>query len=327
MKAIIFTNYGSPDFLQLQEVAKPTPKDDQILIKIHATTVTAGDCEIRKSQQPDLFWLPLRLYIGVFKPRLKILGQEMAGEVEAVGKDVTRFKVGEQVFGSMEFQFGSYAQYACVSNKAMVLPKPTNMTYEEAAAVPTGGLTALSMLRKAGVGKGKKVLIYGATGSIGTFCIQIAKYYGAEITAVCNTVNFDLVKSLGASHVIDYTQEDYTQNGETYDIIFDTVGKNAFSRSKKSLTPKGVYIFGSFGSGWLLQGLWMMMTSRKQALFGATETTLDDLVQLKDLIEAGHLKTVVDRSYLLEQMAEAHRYVDTGQKIGNVVITVTHAAS
>jgi len=315
MKAIVYTEFGPPEVLRLKEVEKPTPKDNEVLIRIYATTVVAEDPGMRSSPGIN----------GFRKPKNPILGQEFSGEIETIGKDVTRFKKGDQVFG-IDF-YGAYAEYKCMPEDKALTIKPTNMTYEEAAAVPNGAITALPFLRDNGqIKRGQKVLINGASGSVGTYAVQLAKYYGTEITGVCSAGNFELVKSLGADKVIDYTQDDFTQNGETYDIIFDTVGKRSFSECKNSLTPRGVYLTVVPGVEILLM-LWPLKIARRRAKFAATglrsaSKKIKDLLFLKELIEEGKLKAAIDRRYPLEQTAEAHRYVENGHKKGNVVITV-----
>ncbi|MBZ0299781.1 MAG: NAD(P)-dependent alcohol dehydrogenase [Anaerolineae bacterium] len=325
MKAVVWTKYGSPDGLQLQEVEKPTPKDHEVLIRVYASSVTAGDSEARGLRFPFWLALPMRLFMGPIKPRNIILGQELAGEIEAVGQAVTRFKVGDQIFGATGFRFGGYAEYNCLpeeSDDGVLALKPANMTYEEAAAVPTGGLEALHFLRIGRIQRGEKLLIIGAGGSIGTFAIQIARYFGAEVTAVDSGGKLDLLRSLGADRVMDYTQEDFAKSGETYDAVFDVVGKNTFSRSLKSLRPGGRYLLANPSLSAMLQRFWISRTSRKKVILEPAKRTPEDLEFLKELIEAGKLKSVIDRRFPLEQTAEAHRYVDTGQKKGNVVITV-----
>jgi NADPH:quinone reductase-like Zn-dependent oxidoreductase len=325
MKAIVWTKYGPPDGLQLREVDKPAPRDNEVLIRIDATTVTAGDCEMRSLKIPVLFRLPMRIYMGFLKPREIILGQELAGEIEAVGKDVKRFKKGDQVFAATGFGFGAYAEYKCLPEEpkmGALASKPANMTYAEAAAVPTGGLEALHFLRRANIQSGQKVLINGAGGSIGTFAVQLARYFGAEVTGVDSTGKLDTLRSIGAEHVIDYTQEDFTKNGETYDVIFDVMGKGSFSGSISSLRQNGRYLLGNPGLTQIVRGRWISIRSSKKVIIGAAIQKTEDLVFLKKLVEAGKIKSVIDRCYPLEQIAEAHRYVDTGQKKGNVVITV-----
>ncbi|WP_337872823.1 NAD(P)-dependent alcohol dehydrogenase [Ignavibacterium sp.] len=311
MKAVICTKYGPPEVLQIMEIAKPFPGPNELLVKILATTVHIGDTKIRRLEPglgkfKDFFIKPLmRLVIGFNGPRKKILGMEFSGEVEAVGKDVTHFKVGDPVFASTEFKFGTYAQYLCINENGVVAIRPTNMTHEEAAPVSNGGITALIHLRKSNIREGQKVLIYGASGSVGTYAIQIAKNYGAEVTAVCSTSNLQLVKSLGADKVIDYTKEDFTQNGESYDVIYDAVGKIEPIKRKISLNKMGRYLNVFSASGNI-------------------KLKAEDLYHLKELCESGKLKTVIDRVYPLEEIVEAHRYVDKGHKKGNVVIKIDH---
>jgi NADPH:quinone reductase-like Zn-dependent oxidoreductase len=311
MKAIIAAKYGPPEVLQIKEVEKPSPKPNEVLVKILATTVHIGDTKIRRFEPglgpvKDFFFKPImRVIVGFTGPRKKILGMELSGEIEAIGKNVTRFKVGDPVFASTEFRFGAYAQYCCMPEKGILAIKPTNMTHEEAAPVSNGGITALIHLRKANIRKDQKVLIYGASGSVGTYAIQIAKNYGARVTAVCSTSNLELVKSLGADKVIDYTKEDFTQSGETYDVIYDAVGKIESSKRKKSLAKSGLYL-------------------NVLTMSGNIKLKIEDLYSLKELCEAGKLKTIIDRIYPMEEIVEAHRYVDKGHKKGNVVITIEH---
>jgi len=330
MKAIVWTEYGPPDVLQLKEVEKPVPKDDEVLIKIHDTTVTAGDCEMRRLELPLMLSFPVRLYAGFSRPkRIPILGQELAGEVESVGKDVKRFKEGDQVFGTTGFGFGAYAEYICLpeepnDTQGALATKPTKLTYEEAAAVPTAGFEALHFLRKANIHRGKKVLIIGAGGSIGTFSVQLAKHFGAEVTGVDSTEKLDMLRSIGVNHVIDYTKEDYTNNGESYDLIIDVVGKSSVARRLKLLKQDGYYFLAYAGLSHIVLGMWTSMTSNKKVKIESASQKQEDLIFIKELIEAGKLKSIIDRRYPLEQTAEAHRYVETGQKKGNVVITVEH---
>jgi len=319
MKAIVCTKYGPPDVLQLKEVEKPTPKDNEVLIRVHATTVTSGDVWIRSSTYSPWFWLPGRIMYGIRKPRKTIPGNELAGEIESVGKDVRQFKKGDQIFGifwGTSFG-GANAEYTCLPEDGVAI-KPTNMTYEEAAAVPIGGLTALHLLRKGDIQSGQEVLIFGASGSVGTYAVQLAKYFGAEVTGVCSTTNIEMVKSLGADKVIDYTKEDFTKSGKTYDIIFDAVRKTSFSRCKSSLKQRGIYITVDWP---LITALWTSIVGSKKVVFGIAKR-IEDLTFLRELIEAGKLRSVIDRRYPLEQAAEAHRYVETGHKKGNAVITV-----
>ncbi len=322
MKAIVCTKYGPPDVLQLKEVEKPVPRDNEILIKVHASTVTRGDCRIRSFTFARWFWLPGRIMYGLVKPRKNIPGCDLAGEIELVGKDVKRFKKGDQIFGYTKgVQYNCCnAEYKCLPEEGLVAIKPASMTYEEAAAVPIGGLTALHFLRKGGIRSGQKVLVYGASGSVGTFAIQLAKHFGAEVTGVCSTSNLKLVKSLGADKVIDYTKEDFTKIGQTYDVIFDTVEKTSFSRCKGSLKQSGIYLTVEWP---FLLALWTSLFGSRKVIIGIAPPRREDLVFLKELVESGKLNAVIDRSYPLEQTAEAHRYVDKGHKKGNVVLIVS----
>ena len=311
MKAVICTKYGPPEVLQIKEVEKPSPKPNEVLIKIFATIVHIGDTKIRRFEPglgpvKDFFFKPvMRIIVGFTGPRKKILGMELSGEIEATGKDVTLFKAGDSVFASTQFRFGTYAQYCCMPEKGILATKPANMTHEEAAPVSNGGITALIHLRKANIRRGQKVLIYGASGSVGTYAIQLAKYFDAEVTAVCSTSNLEMVKSLGADKVIDYTQQDFTKSGETYDVIYDAVGKIESFKRKKSLSKSGQYL-------------------NVFAMSGNIKLNVEDLYYLKELCEAGKLRTIIDRYYPMEEIVEAHRYVDKGHKKGNVVITIEH---
>lgn len=307
MKAMVCTAYGSPDVLKLTEVEKPVPKDHEVRIKIYATTVNSGDCRVRGFRSPFLYTIPMRLILGFRKPRQSILGVELAGEVEAAGKGVTRFKPGDKVFAFRGMRFGTYAQYICMREDGLLTLKPDHVSYEEAAAVSFGGTTALHFLRKGNIREGHRVLIYGASGAVGNLAVQLAKYYGAEVTGVCSSANVEWVQSIGADRVIDYTKEDFTQSGERYDIILDAVGKQSKSRCKGSLAPDGRYV-----------------TVEGQ---GVAKARIEDIRFLKELMEKGKLKPVIDRRYALGQIAEAHRYVDGGHKKGSVVITVEHDSS
>ena len=331
MKAIVYKEYGSPDVLHIEEVAKPAPKDNEVLIKNYATTVNFGDLMARnyKAVSPRqfnmlfLFWLMAKISFGLNRPKNPILGSEFAGEVEAVGSAVTRFKPGDQVFGYLGPSMGAYAAYFCMPENGVLASKPAHMTYEEAAVVPYGAIMALNLLRKANVQPGQKVLINGASGGIGSAAVQIAKHFGAKVTGVCGTPRLGFVKSLGADHVIDYTVEDFTKNGETYDLIFDILGKSSFARCKNSLKPNGILLFASFKMKQLVQ---MLRTTRsgsgKRVICSIAPGSLEDLNFVKELVEAGKIQAIIDRCYPMEQAAEAHRYVEEGHKKGNVVITM-----
>jgi len=324
MKAVTYTQYGDPDVLTMSEVAKPVPADDEVLIRVVTTTVTSGDVNLRGFVFVSPSFKPLaRLMFGIWKPKKIILGVELAGEIEAVGQNVTRFKVGDQVCGLDGGRLGAYAEYTCRPATGSLVHKPANLSFEEAAALPNGALTAYTFLKKmADIQSGQKVLINGASGSVGSAAVQLAKYYGAEVTGVCSGRNAEMVLSLGADKVIDYTQEDFTQNSEDYDIIFDAVGKISFGSCKASLSADGIYIIGSGGLGDLIMAPIVSMLGRKKMMSGVSSESLDDLEVIHQIAEAGAFKPVIDRCYPLEQIVDAHRYVDTGRKKGNVVINV-----
>jgi NADPH:quinone reductase-like Zn-dependent oxidoreductase len=332
MKAIVYTKYGPPEVLQLKEVEKPTPKDNEILIKNHATSVNYGDIStrnfknipLRDFHMPLPLLLPTRIAFGLRKPRKRILGSEFAGEIEEVGKNVKLFEKGDQVFGYLSMNMGAYAQYICISEDARVATKPANMNYEEAAVVPYGVIMALSLLRKVNIQPGQKVLVNGASGGIGSAAIQLAKYYGAEVTGVCGTPRLEFVRSLGADQVIDYTREDFTASSETYDLIFDILGKGSFSRCKGSLKENGCYLLASFKMKKLFQMLWTKIRGGKRVICALAFDKSEDLIFIKELVEAGKIKSIIDRSYPMEQAAEAHRYYEEGQHRGKVVITLDH---
>ncbi|MEK6657556.1 MAG: NAD(P)-dependent alcohol dehydrogenase [Nitrospirota bacterium] len=324
MKAIVYTKYGPPEVLHLKDVPKPTPKDNEVLIKIHATTVNRTDCGFRKPEYP----LIIRLVNGLFKPKRTILGSEFAGQIEAVGKSVKLFKEGDQVFGLTGDSFGAHAEYLCLPEEGAIATKPANMSYEEAAAVCDGAMLALSCLRKVNIQSRQKILIYGASGSIGIAGVQLAKYFGADVTAVCNTKNVEIVKSLGADRVIDYTKDDFTLNGQTYDIIFDAVGKCSFLRCKNSLKQGGVFLETDLGFLWQ-NVFFAIITAKfvsKKLVFAIPKVSKENVLFFKEIIEAGKYKAVIDRRYSIEQIIEATKYVEKGQKTGNVVITLEHSS-
>jgi NADPH:quinone reductase-like Zn-dependent oxidoreductase len=328
MKAAVYTKYGPPEVLKIKEVKKPTPKDNEVLIKIVATTVTSGDVRMRGFIVPAMFWLPMRLFLGFTGPRKPILGVDIGGEIEMIGKDVTKFKVGDKVFGSSYPDGGTYAEYLCKSEDGVIATKPSNMGLKECAAVFFGAHTALHFLKQANIKKGQKVLIHGASGAIGTYAVQLAKYFGAEVTGVCSTSNLELIKSIGADKVVDYTKEDFTKNNEKYDVIFCTVGKSPFSGSVKSLKKHGIYLRAvSLTLSSMLHELWTNITTNKKVIGGVAGENVEDLVFLRGLIEGGNLKPVIDRTYPLEEIVEAHRYVEKGHKKGNVVIIVSKGKS
>ncbi len=326
MKAILHTKYGPPDELQLKEVEKPIPKDNELLIRIYATTVTTTDCNVRNfTFVPESFRFPARMHFGFRKPKINILGIDLAGEVEAVGKDVKLFKEGDQVFGSASTNFGGHAEYICISENGVLAIKPANMTWEEAASVPLAGNTALYFIRDLGkIQAGQKILIHGASGAIGTYAVQLARYYGAEVTGVCSATNAEMVKSQGADKVIDYTKEDFTKSDETYDVIFDVVGKITFSQCKSSLKQKGIYLENMLELQDILKIIWTSIIGGKKIKGGISIESVENLNFFLELIESGKLKPVIDRSYPLEQTAEAFKYVEKGHKKGTVVITVGH---
>jgi NADPH:quinone reductase-like Zn-dependent oxidoreductase len=314
VRAAVCTRYGPPEVLQLKEVAKPVPKDNEVLIRVYAASVTVSDCLVRSGKVNILLWIPMRIFVGFRRPRHPVLGLELSGEIEATGKDVKRFKRGDQVLAFTGKHFGAYAEYTCLPEDGLCMPqdsimtlKPSNVTYEEAAAVPSRGMLAYYFLKKGSIQKEQKALIYGASGGVGTFAVQLAKHFGAEVTGVCSTTNLELVRSLGADKVIDYTKEDFTKKGELYDFVFDAVGKRRSSKlkllCKEALTPNGKYISVDDGT---------------------PKIPIEYLVLLKELVETGKIKPVIDRRYPLEQIAEAHRYVEKGHKKGNVVITIDH---
>jgi NADPH:quinone reductase-like Zn-dependent oxidoreductase len=318
MRAVVHDRYGGPEVLRLDEVERPVPADDEVLVRIHATTVTRSDCGWRA---PHPFFS--RVFTGLLRPRRPILGSELAGVVEAVGSAVSRFEVGDEVFG---VKSGAHAEYVCARESAALAPKPAGMTFEEAAAVCDGAIIALTCLRKAGLRQGQSIVVYGASGSIGTAGVQLAKHFGAEVTAVCNTKNVELVRSLGADEVIDYTQEDFTRNGKTYDVVFDAVGKHSFRRSRHSLKPGGTFVETDLGFMWHVPPLTLLTRwiGDKRVTIPIPKYTKEEILFIKGLLEAGEYQAVIDRHYPLEDVVEATRYVETGQKTGNVVLTVSN---
>ncbi len=310
MKAVVYTQYGPPEVLRLVDIPQPAPQDNEVLIKVHTTTVTIGDCRMRSFTVPSEHWLVSRLYLGIFKPRRPVLGMELAGKIEAVGKAVTRFKPGDPIFAStFDTGFGGYAEYKCFSENGTLALKPANLDYGEAAAAVGGGMTALRCLRRANLQRGQEVLVYGASGAVGTNAVQLARnLFGAEVTAVCSAANLDLVKALGAAHVLDYTHQDFTRQGHFYDVVFDAVSKFPAAQARKALKPGGIYL-----------------NVHRDAHAQSGLSPLQEFLELKDLLEAGHFKPVIDRIYPLEQIVEAHRYVERGHKKGNVVITIGNA--
>ena len=324
MKAIVCTDYGSPDVLQVREVEKPIPKHDEVLIRIRATTVSAADCELRRFDFPGWVWLPIRLWFGLRRPRRPVLGQELAGDIEAVGKDVRSLREGDRVFAATGIGLGAHAEYICLREApegGAMATMPSNLSYEEAAAVPYGGGEALKFLREGKIRSGQNVLINGAGGSFGTFAVQLAKVFGAQVTAVDSTPKLEMLRAIGADQVIDYTRETFTDSGETYDVIFDVVRNSSSSRMVRSLRQNGAYLTANPGLSQVMLALWSRITSSKRVVLGVSGATNEDLAYLRGLIEAGKIRPVVDRRFPLEQVAEAHRYAESGEKMGNIVIS------
>ena len=317
MKAAVYTQYGSPEVLRVKQVEKPLPRKNELLIRIRATSVNSGDWRLRKADP-----YAVRLFFGLVKPKKNILGSVFSGEVESVGEDVKQFKVGDIVFGHTDMSFGSYAEYISLPEDGSIALKPSNISHNEAAVIPFGGVAALHFLKKAKIQPGQKVLVVGASGSVGSAAVQLAKSFGADVTGVCSTANIALVKSIGANKVIDYTKEDFAGNGETYDVIFDAVNAISVSRSMKSLNKNGIMILSAAGMSEMLQGLWISMTTNKRVLTGVISHKAADIIFLKELIEAGKFKPVIDRTYPLEQIAEAHAYAEKGHKKGNIAINI-----
>ncbi len=325
MKVIVWTRYGPPEVLQLGDIPKPEPKDNEVLIKIQATTVSMGDCEMRRLQFPFSLGLMIRLFNGLRHPkRIKVLGQELAGTIEAVGKDVANFKPGDEVFASTDFFMGAYAQYKCLSESGTISLKPANLSFTEAASIPLGGENALHFLKQVALDPGTKILINGAGGSIGTMAVQLAKHHGAEVTAVDSADKLEMLRSLGADHVVDYESDDFTKSGTAYDVIFDIVGKAPYSGVMRSLSPNGVLLLGNTSFTQKVRGKFAFRGSGLKFIDTTADPSAEDLEFLKELVESGIIRPVIDRKYSLEQIPEAHRYVETGAKKGNVVITVSH---
>ncbi len=329
MKAIVFTEYGSPDVLQLTQIPKPTPKDYQILVRVRATPVNYGDLTARdfahaEFNMPAPLYLPARMTFGWNKPKTNILGSELAGDVEAVGKSVTKFKPGDAVFAYVGMNMGANAEYICLPENGMIALKPANLGYAEAATLPYGAMMAASLLTKVNLRSGKKILVNGASGGIGAMVVQLAKHhYGAQVTGVCGTPRVEYVKSLGADQVVDYKKHDFTQSGETYDVIFDILGRISFSRAKQSLKPDGILLYASFKGRALLDMLWTSLFSRQKVICAMADEKIQSLELVRELAEAGKVKALVDKRFPLEQTAEAHRYIEAGNRQGNVVITLT----
>jgi NADPH:quinone reductase-like Zn-dependent oxidoreductase len=330
MKAIVFTDYGSPDVLQLKEVAKPTPKENEILVRVHATPVNYGDLTARdfahsQFNMPAPLYLPARLAFGWNKPKINILGSELAGDVEAVGKSVTKFRPGDAVFAYVGMKMGANAEYICLPESGTIAIKPVNMGYAEAATLPYGAIMAVSLLHKVKLKPGQKILINGASGGIGAMAVQLAKFYGAVVTGICGAPRLDYVKALGADKVIDYKKQDFTQNGETYDVIFDILGRSSFARCKNSLTPNGIYLLASFKSRALWDMVWTYFASPKKVVCAMADEKAENLVFVKKLVEEDKIKAILDRRFPLEQTAEAHQYIESGGRQGNVVLILAQA--
>lgn len=322
MKAVIWTRYGPPEVLEVQEVKKPTPKANEVLIKVHATTVETGDCELRRYQLHNWLYMIFRPYFGLFKPRMvKVLGQQLSGVVDAVGKEVTRFKPGDAVLAGVE-TMGATTEYICLDENSAIVTKPDALSFEEAAALPVGGDNALHFLRLAEVKPGDQVLIYGSSGAIGTFAVQLAKHFGAEVTAVCSEAKSELVKSLGADHLIDYKTQRLSDTQQSFDVIFDTIGKSPYAESLQVLKPGGIYLLANPTFRQQLRSYWTQLISNKRTACKLAANSIEALEYLTSLVEQGELKVVVDRCYPMEQIVEAHHYVEQGHKAGNVVITI-----
>ena len=331
MKAITFIKYGSPDVLQLKDIPKPTPKENEILVRVRATPVNYGDLTARdfahsQFNMPALLYLPARLAFGWSKPKIQVLGSELAGDVELVGSRVTQFKPGDAIFAYLGMNMGANAEYVCIPESGTVSLKPANLTYEEAAVLPYGAVMAASLLQKANLKPGQKILVNGASGGIGAMAVQLAKHhYSVNVTGVCGTPRLEYVKALGADKVIDYTQHDFTQNGETYDVIFDILGRSSFVHCKNSLKPDGILLFASFKGRAILDMLWSAPFSRKKVICAMAEEKTASLLLVKELTEAGKIKAIIDKRFPLEQTAEAHRYIETGGRQGNVVLVLAQA--
>jgi len=325
MKAAIWTAYGPPEVLQVRDIEKPQVKDNEVLIKIVATNVFPGDCEMRRFDIHPSMWLPVRLFLGIFKPRIKIMGQELSGIVQSVGTNVTRFKTGDRIFGCTGMRLGSYAEFICLPESYVLDTIPDNISFKEATTYPVGGLHALHFLKKAKVKPGERVLLFGAAGCIGSNAVQLAKLMGAKVTAIDSTNKLEMLTSIGADKVIDYTKKDFTQEGKYYDVIIDFVGKSPYTRSLNLLNKKGRYVLVNVGFSGMLRGLLSSCLSSKKVLFALADPKKKDLAELKGLIQQGKIKAVIDKTYSLEDVAEAHRYVESGEKKGHVVININKA--